>query len=636
MYITMRKVRALVLLKNKSNEKQKKTAAKDTLSGTQEFDKSLLGLQDMILPDGIEEDKDYIYLGPENYVRILSVSSYPAMIFLGWLDDVFSINDVAVSIHIEPIDAAVAAKMLKKRLDDVETELYTKYRKNIITDRLELEMMREELLEQLANIQRNIDRMFFVTIFVKIKARNLDELEQKTRYIESVFQKKFAITRTVVFQQLDALNDMLPSSPKLSVTEYKRNITAGGTAALSPISNPDLTHSQGIYFGKNYFTGSPVFIDNFDYPKMLNNPHVAVFGIPGSGKSVTVKHMLAMYSLLGKKVVVIDPEREYQPLIKNMLGGEYISIKSGVPSGINLFDIEPDTDSSGREILDIMTKVSEIRSFVGVISKNFNGRPLSGLEISAIDTAVFKLYNDRGITKDPDSLYNKKEMFVDGKFYFGKTKKELPTLSDFVEELHKKESTRELAEILVPFTKGHSLGMFDCQTMIDIKSHAIGFDFFEIKDEFTKLLANYVVSTWIAHNFMQKYRGVDKIVANDETWMFVKFPESADFLNNLARRGRKHRTMLIVASQYIEEFLSNENGRAIIKSCATNIVMRQHSGSVDETMQFFNLSEGTRTLLETFNPGECILSLNGNITAVKVDPIPFEWPYIRTGIVQEE
>ncbi|SDF16112.1 Type IV secretory pathway, VirB4 component [Thermoanaerobacter thermohydrosulfuricus] len=626
----------MAFLKSKKSKKQKEDDTRDVLSDTQEFNKSLLGLQDMILPDGIEEDKDYIYLGPENYVRILSISSYPAMIFLGWLDDVFSINDVAVSIHIEPIDAAVTAKMLKKRLDDVETELYTKYRKNIITDRLELEMMREELLEQLANIQRNIDRMFFVTIFVKIRARNLDELEQKTRYIESIFQKKFAITRTIVFQQLDALNDMLPSSPKLSVTEYKRNITAGGTAALSPISNPDLTHSQGIYFGKNYFTGSPVFIDNFDYPKMLNNPHVAVFGIPGSGKSVTVKHMLAMYSLLGKKVVVIDPEREYQPLIKNMLGGEYISIKSGVPSGINLFDIEPDTDSSGREILDIMTKVSEIRSFVGVISKNFNGRPLSGLEISAIDTAVFKLYNDKGITKDPDSLYNKKEMFADGKFYFGKTKKELPTLSDFVEELYKKESTRELAEILVPFTKGHSLGMFDCQTMIDIKSHAIGFDLFEIKDDFTKLLANYVVSTWIAHNFMQKYRGIDKIVANDETWMFVKFPESADFLNNLARRGRKHRTMLIVASQYIEEFLSNENGRAIIKSCATNVVMRQHSGSVDETMQFFNLSEGTRTLLETFNPGECILSLNGNITAVKVDPIPFEWPYIRTGTAQEE
>lgn len=622
------------MLKLKRNNKEKMREEKITPEDNK-FNKSILGIYDMIMPDGIEENKDYIYLGPENYVRILTVSAYPATIFLGWLDDVFSINDIGVSIHVEPIDAVRTANILKKRLNDVQTELYTKYRKGIITDQLELEMMQDELLEQLANIQRNLDRMFFVTIFIKIRARNLDELDQKTRYIESVFQKKFALTRTTVFQQIDALADMLPSSTELTVKEYSRNMTAGAAAALFPISNPDLTHSQGIYLGKNYFTGSPVFIDNFDYPKSLNNPHVAVFGIPGSGKSVTVKHMLAMYSLLGKRIVVIDPEREYQPLIKNMLGGEYISVKNGMPSGINLFDIEPDSDSSNREILDIMTKVSEVRAFVGVISKNFNGRPLTGPEISAIDTIVYKLYNDRGITKDPDSLYHKKEMFVDGKFYFGKVKKELPTLSDFVEELSKKESTKELAEVLTPFTKGHSLGMFDCQTEVDIKSHAIGFDLFEIKDEFTKLLANYVVSTWIAHNFMQKYKDVDKIVANDETWMFVKFAESADFLNNLARRGRKHRTMLIVASQYIEEFLSNENGRAIIKSCATNIIMRQHSGSVDETMQFFNLSEGTRTLLETFSPGECILSLNGNITAVKVDPIPFEWSYIRTGVVKE-
>lgn len=622
------------MLKLKRNDKEKMREEKITPEDNK-FNKSILGMYDMIMPDGIEENKDYIYLGPENYVRILTVSSYPATIFLGWLDDVFSINDIGVSIHVEPIDAARTANILKKKLNDVQTELYTKYRKGIVTDRLELEMMQDELLEQLANIQRNLDRMFFITIFIKIRARNLDELDQKTRYIESVFQKKFALTRTAVFQQLDALADMLPSSTELTVKEYSRNMTAGAAAALFPISNPDLTHSQGIYLGRNYFTGSPVFIDNFDYPKNLNNPHVAVFGIPGSGKSVTVKHMLAMYSLLGKRIVVIDPEREYQPLIKNMLGGEYISIKSSMPAGINLFDIEPDTDSSDREILDIMTKVSEVRAFVGVISKNFNGRPLTGPEISAIDTIVYKLYNDRGITKDPDSLYHKKEMFVDGKFYFGKVKKELPTLSDFVEELSKKESTKELAEVLTPFTKGHSLGMFDCQTEVDIRSHAIGFDLFEIKDEFTKLLANYVVSTWIAHNFMQKYRNVDKIVANDETWMFVKFAESADFLNNLARRGRKHRTMLIVASQYIEEFLNNENGRAIIKSCATNIIMRQHSGSVDETMQFFNLSEGTRTLLETFSPGECILSLNGNITAVKVDPIPFEWPYIRTGVIKE-
>jgi type IV secretory pathway VirB4 component len=613
---------------NKKQKEDKKINQNDDTAIEEEFDKNIIGIHDLFVPDAVEEEKDYIYLGAENYVRILAVSAYPSFIFLGWFDDVFALNDVFITVHVEPIDNWKTGKILNKKLNRIQTELYTKYRTGDQSNVLELNMMKEDILNQLAGIQQNTDKMFYVTIFIEIKASNLEELNNKTRYIENIFQKKFAMVRTLSFEQLDALKDMLPSST-LKVGEYKRNMTAGATASLFPISNPDLTHSNGIYLGRNYFTGSPVFINNFDYPKRLNNPHIAIFGIPGSGKSATMKHMLAMYCLLGKRIVVIDPEREYKGLIKDMLGGEYITIKAGVPSGMNLFDLEVDVDENGEEIVDLMTKASEIRAFLGVISKNFNGRPLSGTEISAIDSIVFKLYNDRGITRDPQSLYEQGK-YVNGKFIFGKIKKEMPTLSDFRKELAEREATKELAEILIPFTKGHSLGMFDCQTNIDVTSHAIGFDLFEIKDEFTKFLANYVISTWIAHNFMQKYKGIDKIVAFDETWMFVKYEESAQFLNDLARRGRKHRTMLIVASQFLEEFLSSENGRTIINSCATNIIMRQHSGSVKQTMDFFNLSDGTRVLLETFNPGECILSLGGNITAVKAEPIPYEWAFIKT------
>jgi conjugal transfer ATP-binding protein TraC len=98
----------------------------------------------------------------------------------------------------------------------------------------------------------------------------------------------------------------------------------------------------------------------------------------------------------------------------------------------------------------------------------------------------------------------------------------------------------------------------------------------------------------------------------------------------LARRGRKHKACLLIASQFIDEFLSCEQGRAVIHSADTSILMRQNPAVVDQVVDHFNLAEGTKQQLSSFEPGEAILSLNGNVTGIKVIPIPYEWPYITT------
>jgi type IV secretory pathway VirB4 component len=121
-----------------------------------------------------------------------------------------------------------------------------------------------------------------------------------------------------------------------------------------------------------------------------------------------------------------------------------------------------------------------------------------------------------------------------------------------------------------------------------------------------------------------------KFIFSDETWMFVKYPEGAEFLETLARRGRKHKASLVVGTQFIDEFLANEQGKAVIRSCSTVFLMRQHPGTVEQTIEFFSLASGVKNLLQTFNPGECIVSLNGSTTAVKITPTEYEWDYIKT------
>ena len=74
-----------------------------------------------------------------------------------------------------------------------------------------------------------------------------------------------------------------------------------------------------------------------------------------------------------------------------------------------------------------------------------------------------------------------------GKYVVGKIEKKMPTLTDFHNKLVQRGKCKELADILIPFLKGNSLGIFDCESKITSSEDIICFDMSEIKDEFTKL-----------------------------------------------------------------------------------------------------------------------------------------------------
>ncbi len=48
-------------------------------------------LIDLIIPDFVEEKRDYIALGENKYVRSFVLSVYPNKTYLGWLDRIFTL-----------------------------------------------------------------------------------------------------------------------------------------------------------------------------------------------------------------------------------------------------------------------------------------------------------------------------------------------------------------------------------------------------------------------------------------------------------------------------------------------------------------------------------------------------------------
>ena len=81
-------------------------------------------------------------------------------------------------------------------------------------------------------------------------------------------------------------------------------------------------------------------------------------------------------------------------------------------------------------------------------------------------------------------------------------------LTSKVEELKNIKTENELSKkfplLYVRFLKGKSLGMFDCQSNININDICIDFDLSNITDEVTKFYASLVITTWITEKYMRR------------------------------------------------------------------------------------------------------------------------------------
>ena len=53
---------------------------------------------DLLLPDVLQEKQDYICLGYNKYSRIFVITVYPEQTWISWLDDLFYIGNINISV----------------------------------------------------------------------------------------------------------------------------------------------------------------------------------------------------------------------------------------------------------------------------------------------------------------------------------------------------------------------------------------------------------------------------------------------------------------------------------------------------------------------------------------------------------
>ena len=265
-------------------------------------------MADILLPETLQEKKDYLILGYNKFTRIFAMTIYPEQTWVSWLDDLFHIGNINISVKIEPSSNGNVINQLTKKLVQAQSEYATYSRQGNILYLPELEKQIGDLEDLRMLIQTNQDKLFFATIFISVNAESLEDLNEKTKILESELNKNTAMIRTLTFRQVEGLKTILPTG-EVPISNYERNMVAGGIATLIPISNPNmvaggiatlipisnpnLSHDRGIFIGRNMYTNAPVYVDTFIGPPALPNPHVFICGISGSGKSVALKTLTA-------------------------------------------------------------------------------------------------------------------------------------------------------------------------------------------------------------------------------------------------------------------------------------------------------------------------------------------------------
>jgi type IV secretory pathway VirB4 component len=620
---------------------------------------SFPSLIDNALNDGITFKEDHFKiqtgLGNVKYGRSFFVkpSGYPSTVRIGWLEGLFTGEDLDCSIHVEPYDRTEAIRKLKDKLDELDSVLYS-------AEKNENQAKAEETMEKIVDtkalrtqIRNNQNGLYYVSVSATVFADSLEGLNQKSVVIENLLKAESIELVNCFDRQKEGWLTNLPLGNNY-LKKSARNLDQLSLTAVFPHSSSKLNHTGGMPIG--IARDEYVFFNNFD-PK-LNNYNLGIFGESGAGKGVLVKQVIGRGFSDGiEKVVITDVEPEYTSLTR-ALGGIVIEISSDVSSEnvsrINPLDIYVEKEILNRNTLDeyiiekinVNEKVKEGIEFFKAMKEaaSSNSGKLTPTELGILDEILQKAYKGRGITEDPESIYEQEEAVgIDGKVTWKRKYIDMPTISEIKAALEaQKESGQEgldeLISVVGLFVKGRAFGMFDGQTKIVTdtglgldEAPIVNFDISRLsKNGIEMPLAQHVLMTWIWNRFIKNDPKPKKRVVQDEAWMMLAFPSMVEFFQTLSARGRKWNVSLTLVSQRYEKFHRSQEAQDVIAQLNSVAFMKQSDQDIDPILETFRFSQEVGQMIRTADTGDVILKSGKEIVAFRSEPTPEEWKYLNT------
>lgn len=552
--------------------------------------RGMVSVTDIIAPSSVEVDFNTIRVGEKLY-KTFFIAGYPRYASPNWLEPLINFDhSMDISMFIYPSSTPDVLSDLRRKIAEMEATISSNLEEGLDANP-QIEASLEDALSVQEELARGVERFFQFSLYITLVSENLEELAESTKRLKSILSSILLLPKTATLQMEEGFKSSIPiAQDKLFIT---RNMDTTSLASTFPFTSATLTQDKGIMYGVNQQNGSLIVFDRYS----LENANEVVLGKSGAGKSYLIKLEVMRQFMFGTEVIIIDPEGEYERLVKS-LGGEEVSFTPSSAIKINPFDLSGLYEEGENEL---GLKILSLQGLLKIVMGNLNAS-----QNAILDRALVETYKQKGITTDPATQKNPPPLMED--LY-----KVLLGMED--------QNARELALLLEKFIKGSLSGMFNQQSNFDIKNPLTVFNIKMLEEEL-RPIAMHIVLDFVWTKVKKDLK--KRLLILDEAWYMMKYEDSASFVYSIAKRSRKYYLGLTTATQDVEDFLSTDYGKAVLSNSSIQILLKQSPSEIDLVSDVFYLTSSEKQLLLSANIGEGLFFAGQNHVAIQVVAAPFE------------
>lgn len=528
------------------------------------------------------------------------VTGYPQNPDYGWLAKITQIEGTTASIEFEPTDSGNLVMRCNEQIRALKNDLTTEKDESIIQAK---ERAVEDLKSMITRIDQDGEIVGYVTVVLLIQAFFEKQLEERVRKVENIIGTFGGNIRPLTFKQKEGLSCVAPYGQfdrkvkNIGERNMPLSTFIGGFANASSGLNDMIGYSIG-----RSSDGKPIILDTWRRGDDRTNSNWFISGIPGVGKSATVKNICFREYALGAKIIFLDPEREYIDFTKN-IGGKIINCGGGEGGRINPLQVRcvPKLDSEegedelfkdeGNGMSELALHFQFLRTFHRIYKKG-----ISDSQISELERVLEKTYERFGITWDTE-ISNLKP-------------KDFPVYLDFYEDLEKEleqdKENKEIKKLLTLFrsiAKGADAYIFNGHTDIEFDTDVIDLDISSLLEGDPNILRSQFHNiNSFAWQFSTNDREEKVLYVVDEGYLIVdpENPEALIFVKNYSKRIRKYGGGILFITHSVVDVLDEavrRHGQSLIDTACYKFIMGTDGKNLKETVDLFDLTEQEQGLL---------------------------------------
>ena len=524
-------------------------------------------LMDWIAPDKVSFGLNRVNIDGKNY-SFFQLSDYPLAVPNAWGRSFFSVPGARICVKFKTVEQAESEKRLDKAIMDLRMQASEGSKK--ASSIMESQTHLQTLSELMGYIKQGSEMLLDTNIYMMV------EQEQKKAFRTQVMRAGFRVYDLFGKQKEAFTNCNI--SRRMTIRRFERGINSSSLAAIFPFVSDAIQDPKGFYVGMN---SEPVFLDFFQRDKERINSNMVIMGKSGCGKSFCTKSILANLAADNSKIFILDPEKEYDIIARNMYG-KVVDVGSAREGRINPLQVNAsqDDEDAGAGNVSLAMHMQFLETFFGMI---LEGITMDGMEL--LNEALKELYTKFGINNSTQIENVKPEQF--------------PIMQDLYDYICEKyenatdDYNRNNYKILKIYLNkfaegGRNSVLWNGPSTISSQENFIVFNFQSLLANNAGAVANaqmLLIMRWLNNEVINNkdynarfHTNRKIIVVIDEAHVFIdpKQTVALDFMQQMAKRIRKYAGSQIVITQNIKDFTGSpeiaRKSTAIINACQYSLI----------------------------------------------------------------